>query len=159
PTDYVQSGLASRLSFSTVRGTTFGLGSQSGVDGAVSLRIDHPAIGATYRAVTLSYTLDRYQKLPWGRTPLLYMRLRGSLRAGDAVRTGSYGLGGVPAQNVVQSVVDSTRFGSTAYLRGYKPRAISGNQYHLLNVEYRHELWNVEHGLQTVPIYLRRFHI
>src|SRR5262245_66080936 len=143
PTDYVQAGIATRVAFSTVLGVTYGLGSQSGFDGSVGLRLDHPALGATYRNMTVSYTFDRYQKL-WGTTPVLYVRLVGALRTGDLVRVGSFGLGGVPAQDVVRSMVDSTRTGSSGYLRGYEARTIAGNQYHLLNLEYRQELWTIE---------------
>src|SRR6185369_11056815 len=74
PTDYVQAGLAARVAFSTVRGVTFGLGSQSGFDGSVSVRIDHPDLGATYRNMTVSYAMDRFQRL-WGKTPVLSARL------------------------------------------------------------------------------------
>ena len=34
-----------------------------------------------------------------------------------------------------------------------------GNDYALLNLEYRQELWLIEHGLGTLPIYLRRLHL
>ena len=158
PTDYVQAGIGTRVAFSTVRGVTFGLGPVTGFDGSVALRLDHPVLGAKYRQMTVSYTFDRYQRL-WGKTPTLFVRLVGALRAGDLVRAGTYGLGGVPAQEVVSSIVDSTRSASTGYLRGYEAREISGNQYHLLNVEYRQELWSIERGLATIPVYLRRLHV
>lgn len=158
PTDYVQAGIGTRIGFSTVKGVTFGLGSQSGWDGSVGIRIDHPAIGAKYRNFTLSYGADRFQRL-WGKTPVLAFRLVGALRAGDTVRLGGFGLGGVPAQDVVQSIVDSTRSSSTGYLRGYEPRTVAGNQYHLLNIEYRQALYYIEHGVQTLPVYLRRLHM
>jgi hypothetical protein len=157
PTDYVQAGVGARLGFSTVRSTTYGIGPQSGFDIAVSMRLDHPALGATYRNVTVSYTSTVYQQL-WGKTPTLSARLTGSLRAGDLVRSGGYGLGGVPPQDVAMSIVNSTRAGVTGYLRGYPSRTVVGNQYHLLNVEYRQELWQIEHGLATLPIYVRRLH-
>ena len=157
-TDYVQAGIGTRVGFSTVKGVTFGVGSQSGFDGSVGIRIDHPAIGATYRNFTLSYAADRFQRL-WGKTPVLSFRLVGALRAGDLVRLGGFGLGGVPAQDVVQSIVNSTRSGSTGYLRGYEPRTVAGNQYHLLNIEYRQALYYIEHGVQTLPFYLRRVHM
>jgi hypothetical protein len=157
PTDYVQAGIGTRVSFSTVRGVTFGVGSQSGFDGSVAFRIDHPALGATYRNVTLTYAADRYQRL-WGRTPVLSMRLVGGFRAGDLVRLGGFGLGGVPAQEVARSIVESIRTGSSGYLRGYPQRTVAGNQYHLLNMEYRQELLWVERGLATLPVYLRRLH-
>lgn len=157
-TDYVQAGVGTRVGFSTVRGTTFGLGSHNGFDASIGVRIDHPALGATYRNVTLSYAADRYQRL-WGETPVLSFRLVGALRAGDVIRLGGFGLGGVPAQDVVSSIVRSTRGSSTGYLRGYEPRTVAGNQYHLLNVEYRQALWYVERGVQTLPVYIRRLHM
>jgi hypothetical protein len=46
--DYWQAGLATRMSFSTVKGVTYGLGSSSGFDGSAGIRIDHPAIGAIF---------------------------------------------------------------------------------------------------------------
>ena len=158
PTDYAQAGVGTRVAFSNVKSTTFGYGAQAGWDAAVALRFDHPALGATYRNVTLSYSLDAYQRL-WGVSPTLAVRLVGSLRAGDLVRPGGFGLGGVPPQDVVMSIVNNTRSSSTGFLRGYPGRVISGNEYHLLNLEYRQELLQIEHGLQTLPIYLRRVNL
>ncbi|HET7500317.1 MAG TPA: hypothetical protein VFK02_04915, partial [Kofleriaceae bacterium] len=155
PTDYVQAGVGSRIAYSRVRSTTFGYGAQDGWDAAVSLRLDHPALGATYRNVTVSYALDAYQRL-WGKTPTLAVRLVGALRAGDLVRPGGFGLGGVPPQDIAMSIVNSTRSAVSGYLRGYPSRVISGNQYDLLNLEYRQELLPIERGLLTLPIYLRR---
>jgi Tol biopolymer transport system component len=157
PTDYVQAGIGTRVAFSTVRGVTYGLGPQTGFDASVGLRFDHPVLGAEYRNVTVSYAANRFQRL-WGKTPVLVARLGGAFRTGDLPRAGAYGLGGVPPQDVARSIVESTRTGSTGYLRGYPVRTVAGNQFHLLNLEYRQELWNVERGLATLPVYLRRLH-
>lgn len=156
--DYVQSGVGMRVGYSRTRGTTFGLGPSSGFDTAIGLRFDHPALGATYKNVTVSYSLNAFRRL-WGDTPVIAMRLAGSLRAGDLVRTGTFGLGGLPTQDIVRSLIDSTRTGSIGFLRGYPVRHVVGNQFHLLNLEYRQELWRIERGLATLPIYLRRLHI
>jgi hypothetical protein len=158
PSDYAQAGVGTRLAVSNVKSTTFGYGAQDGWDAAVSLRLDHPALGATYRNVTVSYSLDAYQRL-WGTSPTLAVRLVGSLRAGDLVRPGGFGLGGVPPEDVVMAIVNSTRSSVTGYLRGYPNRVVVGNQYHLLNLEYRQELLRIEHGVQTLPIYLRRVNL
>jgi len=158
PTDYVQAGVAARVAFSSIHSWIYSLGPTTGFDASVSLRYDDPAIGATNRNVTLSYAFDRYFRL-WGVSPVLAVRLQGALRAGDLVRPGSFSLGGVPAQDVVQSIVNSTRTSSIGYLRGYPARTIAGNQYHLLNLEYRQELWQIEHGIATLPIYFRRMHL
>jgi hypothetical protein len=158
PTDYLEAGVGTRLAFSNIRSTTFALGSTSGFDASVSLRLDHPALGSRYRAITASYAASTYRRL-WGKTPTISARIVGGLRAGDLARPGGFALGGVPAQDVAMAIVNSTRSSSTGYLRGYAPGSVTGNQYHLLNVEYRQELWQIEHGLGTLPVYLRRLHL
>jgi WD40-like Beta Propeller Repeat len=157
-TDYMQAGLGMRIAYSRVRGTTFGLGPQYGFDASISLRLDHPALGATYRTVSVSYATQLFRRL-WGETATLALRLVGSLRTGDLVRGGSFSLGGVPPQDVARAIVESTRTGITGYLRGYEPRTVVGNQFHLLNAEVRRELWVIERGLATLPLYIRRLHV
>lgn len=157
-TDYLQAGVGMRLSYSSVRGTTYGVGPQDGFDAAVSLRLDHPYLGATYRNVTVGYSSQYFRQLFTPRNALA-LRLAGSLRAGDLVRTGSFSLGGVPTQDVARAIVESTRVGVVGFLRGYPPRAITGNQFHLLNLELRRELVSIERGLATLPIYIRRLHV
>jgi hypothetical protein len=157
-TDYLQAGVGMRVSYSSVRGTTYGVGAQYGFDAAISLRLDHPALGATYRNLTVGYASQHFRQL-WGKRNTLALRLGGSLRVGDLVRGGSFGLGGVPSQDVARAIIESTRVGVIGYLRGYEPRAVTGNQFHLLNVEYRRELWSIERGLATLPVYVRRLHL
>jgi hypothetical protein len=158
PTDYWQAGIGSRVAFSNIRGTTFGVGPRHGFDGSVAIRFDHPALGATYRNVTVSYGASRYQRL-WGNTPVLVTRFSGAFRSSDLTRTGTFGLGGVPAQDVVRAIVDSTRASAGGYLRGYPGRTVAGNQFHLVNLEYRQELWTIDRGLATLPVFLRRLHV
>jgi hypothetical protein len=157
-TNYTQAGVSTRVAYSHVHATTFGYGPVDGWDASVAFRLDNPAFGSTYRNFTLSYGLDWYQKL-WGATPTLSLRLLGSWRAGDLVRPGGFSLGGVPAQDIVDSIINSVRTSPTGYLRGYKNRVIAGNQFHLANTEYRQELWVIERGLATLPIYIRRLNL
>ncbi|MEO8699299.1 MAG: hypothetical protein ABI867_04620, partial [Kofleriaceae bacterium] len=157
-TDYMQAGVGVRAGYSSIHGVTYGIGPQYGWDVSLGLRLDHPALGATYSNVTVNYATNTFRKL-WGKTPILSARLAGSWRAGDLVRPGSFGLGGVPPQDVVRSIIESTRAGVLGYLRGYPNRTVFGNQFHLLNVEYRQELLQIERGLGTLPVYVRRVHL
>jgi hypothetical protein len=122
------------------------------------MRLDHPALGATYRNVTFNYGFDAYQNL-WSNTRMLAVRLVGGFRDGDLVHPGGFVLGGVPPQDIAMSIVNNQRSGASGYLRGYPIRTLVGNQYHLLNLEYRQELWTIEHGIETLPIYFRRLHL
>jgi Tol biopolymer transport system component len=169
-TDYHQSGLGVRLSYSSLDATLHGVGPQAGMDLSLSTRVDLPELGATYRALTISYSLRGFAQLPaWTNVtrpfggepfrPSVAARLVGAVRTGDLVRTGSFGLGGFPEQDLVSAVLDRTRAASTGILRGYPARTVFGNQYHLFNSEARQALWNVERGLSTLPIYVQRLHV
>jgi len=74
-------------------------------------------------------------------------------------RSGGYGLGGIPRQDLASSIVNTLRSAGTGMLRGYQPGAFRGHQYHLANLEYRVPLWTIEKGPDSVPIYLRRLHL
>jgi hypothetical protein len=97
--------------------------------------------------------------MPWAESNNLAVRYTGGMRAGDNVRGAAYALGGVPKQDIAQSIIDSARFGSTGYLRGYAQRSIVGNVFHLANVEYRHQLLTIEQGASTLPFYVKRLHV
>jgi len=156
-TNYRQAGVGARVAYSRVKGVTYGVGSQSGFDASVGLRLDHEALGASFSNITVSYSASTFRQLAaLGKTPVIAARLVGSFRAGDLVRGNGFSLGGVPSQDIIQGIINSTRTGVTGYLRGYEPRSISGNQFHLLNLEYRQELGQIERGIATLPIYFRR---
>jgi hypothetical protein len=120
------------------------------------MRADHPAFGSESETLHLNYRLETYHRLPWGQTPVLAARLAGGIRTTDRRGASRFVIGGVPEQNFVQAIVDSLRAGVRGYLRGYERRAAVGEQMHLLNLEYRQELWNIERGLSTLPVFLRR---
>ncbi|MBK9031590.1 MAG: PD40 domain-containing protein [Myxococcales bacterium] len=157
--DFVNAGLGARVSYGNSRGYLYNLGPTEGHELSLGLRLDHPALGASQRALTVNWFWRGYYKLPWGDTPALAVRVAGATRVSDLSRGGGYGLGGVPVQDVVQAVIDSTRTGSTGYLRGYPVRAVAGNTFHLANLEYRHQLATIERGASTLPVYLRRVHL
>lgn len=167
-TDFVQSGLGVRFSYSSLDATLHGVGPQTGMDLSLSTRMDLPELGAEYRALTASYSVRWFGQLPWGLgdagdgigyRPSVALRLGGSLRTGDLVRTGSFSLGGFPEQDLVQAVIDRTRAASTGILRGYAARTVAGNQVHLFNGELRQLVWNVERGVSALPFYVQRLHV
>lgn len=158
-TDVVSAGLALRWSYSDVRGYTYTVGGQEGQSFSTSVRLDHPALGSASRSLSLSYRWEAYHKLPWGQTASLSLRLAGGILANDQGSTGGFSLGGVPEQDLARSVIENLRSGSSGYLRGYGRGAAFGRQYHLANLEYRQELWDLERGLATLPVFVRRLHV
>ncbi len=156
--DFRNAGLGIRLGYGDVRGYLYNVGPTEGMEASAGVRIDDPILGASARALTVGWFWRSYYKLPWGETPAIALRYTGAVRVSDLSRGGGYGVGGMPTQDVVQAVIDSTRSSSTGYLRGYPIRIQSGNTFHLANVEYRHQLATIERGASTLPFYLRRLH-
>ncbi len=160
PEDNVRfAALSLRWSYSNAQGNTYTIGGQSGNSLSASLRLDHPVLGSSVRAMSLFYRWDAFAKLPWADTASLSIGLAGGIRVTDQGNAGSFVLGGVPDQDVVQAIIESVRFSSSGYLRGYRPGTVIGSQYHLANIEYRQQLWEIERGLSSLPIYVRRMHV
>jgi hypothetical protein len=155
-TNLTISGLALRFNYADTDGFAYSQGPTRGKSLTLSMRLNHPALGSDIETLNLSYRLETYHKLPWGHTPVLAARLAGGLRTTNRRSVARFSLGGVPQQDLVAAILDSVRAGVRGYLRGYEPRAAVGRQMHLLNLEYRDQLWNIERGLSTLPIYLRR---
>ncbi|HWN71236.1 MAG TPA: BamA/TamA family outer membrane protein, partial [Haliangium sp.] len=158
-TDSRFAGLALRWSYSDTRGSVYSVGAQEGQAASASLRLDHPSLGSDARSLSLGYRWETYRRLPWSPTSSLALQVAGGIRTNATGNPGNYSLGGVPEQDVVQSILDSARVGTSGYLRGYGRGAVGGRQYHLANLEYRQELLSFERGLATLPLFVRRLHV
>lgn len=157
-TDVVVAGIGLSWSYSDVRGYTYALGPQEGKSISFGIGLDHPGLGSDFYALTLSYRWDGYLRIPWVAGSSLAIETSGGLRATNRGRSGVFVIGGVPEQDIIQSIQKNRRFGSSGYLRGYPGRVAAGHQYHLANIELRQELLTIEHGIATLPIYVRRLH-
>ncbi len=158
-TDVFIAGLALRFTYNDSRGFTYTVGRQEGKVIALSMRLNHTALGGDFDSVNLNYRFEWYRSLPFSTTASLATRFVGGVRASNRRRTGVFALGGVPEQNIVDSVLNNLRAGNTGFLRGFPQRSILGTQFHMLNLELRQQLVNVEQGLSTLPIYFRRLHL
>jgi hypothetical protein len=157
-TDVFLSGVGLRWGVDNVSGAANAVGPVQGNRWAVSATLDDPILGSAFRTLGLAYDWNSYYKL-WGDTPVLSLRVAGGIRFSESTRVGRFSLGGPPDQDVIDAVINTFRVSSTGYLRGFERGSVVGSQFHLANVEYRQQLWRIERGLETLPIYLRRLHM
>ena len=157
--DVVLAGLSVDWTYRDTRGYTYTLGPQAGQSLRATIRLNHPSLGSDFRSLDLSYTWNGFKKLPFGDTPAVALRLAGGIRTSDRQRTSLFIVGGVPEQDLTDSVLNNRRAGVSGYLRGYPFRSVVGQKFHLANLEYRQVLWNIERGVSTLPFYVRRLHI
>jgi outer membrane protein assembly factor BamA len=95
--------------------------------------------------------------MPWPGNHTLALRSGGGLATGTFARRGVFFVGGLNLENT--SLFDQLSngvFNGAFVLRGYPPGSSSGRAYLLQNIEYRIPLAEVDRGISTLPVYLRR---
>lgn len=157
PQGGVISGVSFGISYGSDRGYLYSISSEEGRRIQLNVRIDHRELGSDYSTVQLDWSYNEYLEMPWLRNHALALRVAGGLIRGDHGRRGRFSIGGFPSQNVITAIIDRAPLGG-AYLRGYGPGALVGDQFLLANVEYRFPLWYVDRGMSTLPLFARRLH-
>jgi hypothetical protein len=105
----------------------------------------------------LNAGLAGFISMPWRGHQTLALRLGGAISGGGYPYNGAYYVGGYDlGNNSLPATVLSGAFNGAFVLRGYPPGVYSGSEYVLSTAEYRAPVWYVDHGLSTVPLYLRR---
>lgn len=158
-TDAIISGVALRWSISNARAFQHTVGPVTGSTLALNVSLDHPVFGSDFKTLNLGYNVSTYGTLPMSPRTSVSLRLAGGIRLSDRRRTSRFVLGGIPEQDVIDSIINTIRTGSSGYLRGFDRGATSGEHFHLANLELRRELVTIERGLSSLPIYIRRLHV
>ncbi|HEY3359715.1 MAG TPA: BamA/TamA family outer membrane protein, partial [Polyangia bacterium] len=120
----------------------------------------HPVLGSQYEVVTADWVWNEYIANPLIARHVLALRYAGGLGIGNLQRRGIYWLGGYqPQQDLLRTYIDprAGRYGGPA-LRGYAPYSLYGDQYHLLNAEYRFPIAFIERGVLTLPFWVSRIY-
>jgi hypothetical protein len=113
--------------------------------------------GSSYTARTASLGIAGYIPMPWPGHQTLALRAAGATSDGNYPERGAFYVGGYDlANNSLPSTVLSGVFNGSFVLRGYPPGAYAGSEYVLANFEYRAPIAYVDHGISTLPLYLRR---
>ncbi|MBI5480916.1 MAG: PD40 domain-containing protein [Deltaproteobacteria bacterium] len=126
----------------------------------VGVSVMHRVLGGQYNVVSADWLWQEYLANPLFRRHVLALRYAGGIGQGDLLRRGIYWLGGYSSQaDVLRTYIDprAARAGGPA-LRGYAPWSLYGDQFHLLNAEYRFPIAYVDRGFSTLPWWLSRIH-
>lgn len=156
-------GLGLTWNYDDVRRYTFSVSPESGRDIGLELGIGLRALGSDFDVYALSWHWREYIPMPWKRprwlrSHVLALGYTGGIAGGDVSQRTRFFLGGYPPQDLLRSLYDFSRPGA-ATLRGYPYASISGDQFHVLNVEYRFPIaWIERSPYTTFPLYFRRLH-
>ncbi|QQR90113.1 MAG: PD40 domain-containing protein [Myxococcales bacterium] len=142
-------------SYSNVERYIYNISASRGHSIGFNVSVSSPALGSQYEAVSLTWRASKFITMPWLKQHVLALRYGGGISTGDIAGRSVFGVGGFPSQAVLNAVIDGTSLGGVV-LRGYKPFARVGTQFHLLQNEYRFLIYRTQQGLSTLPIYANR---
>jgi hypothetical protein len=143
--------------YSNVEGSLDASGAVRGFSANISLDYASDYTGSGYTIRNVSGGMAGYISMPWRGHQTLALRAAGAVSGGNYPQGGAYYVGGYDlANNSLPSSVLSGVFNGSFVLRGYPPGVYYGSEYLLGNAEYRFPLVYVDHGLSTLPLYLRR---
>lgn len=138
---------AYRDSVSTERG--FGLYARTRVSNQWTLSaLDLYELTTGMRAFHPIPTLPRH---------VLAAYLDGGVAFGERSRRANHRVGGFYERDIVRDVLDGARWGG-GVLRGYAYNDDVGDAYMLASLEYRFPIWEIERGIESLPLQVGRLH-
>jgi len=142
----------------SARRYAYSLSSERGTQLGANLRLRSPADGSGFDSFDVSWTVRQYLEMPWLHGHVVAVQLTGGIGRGAPGRQPGFSIGGPPEQDVLLSLIEETPVGS-GFLRGYPRGLQSGRQFHLMNVEYRLPLVDIDIGPWTLPFFMRRLYL
>jgi len=141
-------------SYSNAEFTNYAISAERGFQLSIGTDYADKALGSETSLTSFSATLTGYLQMPWARHQVLAVALSGGTGGGTYPRRGLFAIGGyadVPLLDAFRSNLRQSSF----RLRGYAPGQFAGNDFNLVNVEYRTPLWYADRGISTLPIFMR----
>ncbi|MBK7826640.1 hypothetical protein [Nannocystis sp.] len=149
--------LSLSLRYDNLRSVTYGYASETGRHAAFNLSIVDRHLGGQYGDIKASASYGERIRMPWRGHQVLALRLGGGASAGGLGRLGAFRLYGTPLPNrVIQDFLLRSPFAEAGTLRGFVPAGTAGAYYLVLNVDYRIPLADVERGMGSLPLFMRR---
>lgn len=144
-------------SFSNVEGGFDQAGPPRGLSLNLGLDVADDFTGSEESLYSVNGSITGYLDLPWGTDHTLAIRTAGGMAKGSYSRRGIFFVGGYNLENIdLLDTFIGSPFNGAFVLRGYEPGAFRGSSYILQNIEYRIPIVQVDHGISTLPVFLRR---
>ena len=141
-------------SYSNAEATSYAISAERGFDLSVGTDYADRVLGSETSVTSFSAVATGYLKMPWARHQVLAVALSGGTGGGTYPRRGLFSIGGYADAPLLDAFRSNLRQ-SGFRLRGYKPGQFAGNDFNLLNVEYRTPIWYVDRGISSLPLFLR----
>jgi len=140
--------------YSNSESTNYAISRERGFEVSVGADLADRVLGSETSLVSFSATLTSYFSMPWLDHHVLALALSGGTGSGTYPRRGLFSIGGFDDLPVIDGFTSNLQQ-SAFRLRGYEASQFFGNDFNLLNVEYRFPIWYADRGISTLPAFLR----
>ena len=145
------------LNYSNFRSVRFGYATETGRSAAVRMTVIDPHLGGRFGDVQVTGSYSEVIRMPWRGHQNLALRIVGGASAGGLARRGAFFVGGYSQQeDIIRTLLVRTPYNEAGVLRGFQPGAYPGRYYAVVNAEYRIPIADVERGVGTLPLFMRR---
>lgn len=161
PPVFPEMGLLTRLTFgwsySSARRYGRSISAEQGRRIYLQVSLQHPYLGSIGESWNVLGGWSEFVAMPWLKQHVLAFNVVGTIGRSSFRNRQLFFLGGIPPQDLFQSVLGGGAIGP-GYLRGYPPARFSGDASLLLQTEYRLPVLDIERGLGVAPAFIRRLY-
>jgi hypothetical protein len=161
PPRYPRFGAIAALTLSYLYTNTrrfgYSVSSEIGRTLRLDLQLQHPYLGGIAEAWIIQGSWSEYIPMPWAQQHVLALHLEAGIGRSRFRERPLFILGGLPVQDILQAAIMGFR-ASARTLRGYAPFSLAGDTYGLWMLEYRFPIIELERGIATAPLFLRRLY-
>ena len=145
------------LAYNNFRTVRYGYANETGRAAGVRMSIIDPHLGGRFKDLQVAANYTELLRMPWRGHQVLALRVGAGASAGELGRRQAFYIGGLSQQeDVIRRLLMRDATSETGVLRGFQPGAFYGRYYAVLNMEYRIPFADVERGLGTLPLFMRR---
>ncbi len=137
---------------SNVRGFTNSISSEEGGRLTLGLRIEDELLGSEYEAVSVTANAAVFFENPWVDRHVLAFQGFAGYGVSNYRRRSLFSISGLPAADLVLNILN-LNFGAGSALRGFPLEPIVGDAIVEGHLEYRFPIWDVQTGVETLPVY------
>lgn len=142
-------------SFGNVEGSLYGVSAERGFSLYLGTDWSGPALASEATYSSFYGEARAYLRMPWRHHHVLALAASAGSSAGSYARRGGFATGGYADISLIDTYVRDVRQRQFV-LRGFEPLQFVGNNYSLVNAEYRFPIAYVDRGVSTLPFFMRQ---
>jgi Tol biopolymer transport system component len=142
--------------YSNATGYLWSTGAENGFGLGATFDLADQALASDFSGYSARFDFTAYLKMPWLRHHTVALHAGAGASGGSQAGVGSFYVGGFVDFPVVDTLRNYIVQRGWVVLRGYPVAVEVGPYYGLINAEYRFPILNIDRGLSTLPVFLRR---